>query len=81
MDTRIAVISIIVEDSEKTKQLNDIIHVYAEYIIGRMGIPYPKRDVSIISLVLDGPQTKISELSGKLGRIDGITAKVAYSKL
>jgi len=81
MDTRIAVVSIIVEDNEKTGQLNEIIHMYAEYIIGRMGIPYHKRNISIISLVLDAPQTKISELSGKLGRIEGITSKVAYSKV
>ncbi len=81
MDTRIAVLSIIVEDSEKTAQLNEIIHGYADYIVGRMGIPYRKKNINIISLVMDAPQNRISELSGKIGRIGGITAKVAYAKV
>ena len=78
-DTRIAVLSIIVEDSESTAKLNEMIHDYAEYVVGRMGIPY--REKNIISLVIDAPQTKISELSGKIGRLSGVTAKAAYAKV
>ena len=81
METRIAVLSIIVEDSGKTAQLNEIIHGYADYIVGRMGIPYRKKNINIISLVIDAPQNLISELSGKIGRIGGITAKAAYAKV
>lgn len=80
MDTRIAVLSIIVEDTEKTAQLNEIIHQYSEYIVGRMGIPYRTRNISIISLVVDAPQDVISKLSGSIGRLSGITAKTAYAK-
>ena len=79
-DTRIAVLSIIVEDSESTAKLNEMIHDYAEYV-GRMGIPYREKNISIISLVIDAPQTKISELSGKIGRLSGVTAKAAYAKV
>ena len=80
-DTRIAVLSIIVEDSESTAKLNEMIHDYAEYVVGRMGIPYREKNISIISLVIDAPQTKISELSGKIGRLSGVTAKAAYAKV
>ena len=80
METRIAVLSIIVEDSEKTAQLNEVIHQYAGYIVGRMGIPYRARNISIISLVLDAPQDITSKLSGQIGRIPGITSKTAYAK-
>ena len=80
-DTRIAVLSIIVEDSESTAKLNEMIHDYAEYVVGRMGIPYREKNISIISLVIDAPQTKISELSGKIGRLSGVTAKAAYANV
>lgn len=80
MDTRIAVISIIVEDADQTGVLNDIIHEFASYVIGRMGIPYREKKVSIISLVLDAPQDITSKFSGRIGRIPGITAKVLYQK-
>lgn len=80
MDTRIAVLSIIVEDSEQTTQLNEIIHDYAEYIVGRMGIPYREKQVNIISLVVDAPQNEISTLSGRIGRLSGVTSKVSYAK-
>ena len=80
-DTRIAVLSIIVEDSESTAKLNEMIHDYAEYVVGRMGIPYREKNISIISLVIDAPQTKISELSGKIGRLSGVTAKAAIAIL
>ena len=62
-------------------KLNEMIHDYAEYVVGRMGIPYREKNISIISLVIDAPQTKISELSGKIGRLSGVTAKAAYAKV
>lgn len=79
MDTRVAVIGIIVENPDSTGKMNQILHEYSEYIIGRMGIPYRQKGISIISIAIDAPQDTISALSGKLGRLDGITAKTAYS--
>ena len=79
METRIAVISIIVEKPEATAALNDLLHQYSQYIIGRMGIPYRQRGISIISVAVEAPQDAISALSGKLGRMDGVSAKAAYS--
>ena len=81
METRIAVISTIVENSEKVDELNNIFHEYGEYIIGRMGIPYRKKNVNIISVVIDAPQDVISSLSGKIGNQEGISSKTAYSKV
>ena len=80
-ETRIAVLSIIVENTDTTAELNDIIHEYAEYMVGRMGIPYRARGINIISLVVDAPQNVISTLSGKLGMLPGVTSKVAYAKV
>lgn len=80
-ETRIAVLSIIVENTDTTAELNDIIHEYAEYMVGRMGIPYRARGINIISLVVDAPQTIISTLSGRIGRLEGVTSKVAYAKV
>lgn len=79
METRVAVIGIIVEKPDSTEQMNRILHDYAEYIVGRMGIPYRQKGISIVSVAVDAPQDVISALSGKIGRIDGITAKTAYS--
>lgn len=79
METRIAVISIIVEKPEAVSLLNDILHQYSQYVIGRMGIPYRQRKVSIISVAVEAPQDVIAALSGKLGRLDGVSAKAAYS--
>ena len=79
METRVAVISIIVENSDSVHILNDILHEYGEYIIGRMGIPYRARNINIISIAIDAPQDTISALSGKIGRLDGVSAKTAYS--
>ena len=79
METRIAVISIIVEKPEAATALNDLLHQYSQYIIGRMGIPYRQRGISIISVAVEAPQDAISALSGKLGRMDGVSAKAAYS--
>ena len=81
METRIAVIGIIVENKDSVEELNKILHQYGEYIIGRMGIPYRKRGVNIMSLAIDAPQDVISALSGKLGRLSGISAKAAYSNV
>lgn len=79
METRVAVMSIIVENSDTVEKLNAILHDYGEYIIGRMGIPYRKRKINIISIALDAPQNTISALSGKIGSLSGISVKTAYS--
>ena len=79
METRVAVMSIIVENSETSEKLNSILHEYGEYIIGRMGIPYHKRKINIISIALDAPQNTISALSGKIGNLPGVSVKTAYS--
>lgn len=81
METRIAVIAIIVEDREKSEELNWILHDYGEYIVGRMGIPYRSKGVSVINVILDAPQEKISALSGKLGMLKGVSSKTVYSKI
>lgn len=80
METRIAVIAIIVEDRERSEEINQLLHEYGEYIVGRMGVPYREKKLSIISVILDAPQEKISALSGKLGMIPGISSKTLYSK-
>lgn len=79
METRVAVMSIIVEDNESVEKLNSILHEYGQYIIGRMGIPYRARNISIISIALDAPQDTISSLAGKIGTLDGVSVKTAYS--
>ncbi len=81
METRVALIGIVVENLGSAEKLNGLLHDYGQYIIGRMGIPYEKKGVSIISVAVDAPQDVISALSGKLGAIDGVTAKTIYSKL
>ena len=80
METRVAVISIIIEAPDAVQAVNEILHEYSEYIIGRMGIPYRQRGINIISIAVDAPQEKISALSGKIGRLAGVSAKAAYSK-
>ena len=79
MDTRVAIIGIIVENMDSVKNLNDILHEYGEYIIGRLGIPYPKKQVNVITVVVDASQDIINALSGKIGRLNGITAKTISS--
>lgn len=79
METRVAVISIIVSEAEAVAELNKLLHSYSEYIIGRMGIPYREKNVNIICVAVDAPQNAISALSGRLGRLKGVTSKVAYS--
>ena len=81
METRVAVMSIIVENGEMVEKLHAILHEYGEYIIGRMGIPYRKRKVNIIAIALDAPQNTISALSGKIGSLSGISVKTAYSSV
>ena len=80
METRVAIIGIIVEREEAVEQLNALLHTYGKYIIGRMGIPYREKGINIISIAVDAPQEKISALSGKIGRLDGVTSKAAYSR-
>ena len=79
METRVAVMSIIVENSGSVEALNSLLHEYGEFIIGRMGIPYRKRGINIISIALDAPQNTISSLAGKIGSLTGVSVKTAYS--
>jgi len=79
METRIAVVGIVVEEEESAEALNEILHEYREYIIGRMGIPYRQKGLNIISIAVDAPQDVISALSGKVGRLPGVSSKTAYS--
>ena len=81
METRIAVMGIIVENMESVEILNSILHDYGEYIVGRMGIPYRKKNVNIVSIAVDAPQDMISAMSGKIGKIDGVSVKTAYSNV
>lgn len=79
METRVAIIAIIVRDGSSVAALNDLLHQYSPYIIGRMGLPYREKELSIISVAMDAPADLISALSGKLGRLRGITAKTVYA--
>ena len=79
MDTRVAVLAIIVKESASVAALNDFLHQYGDFIIGRMGIPYRQRGVNVISVAMDAPAAVISALSGKIGRLPGITAKTVYA--
>ena len=81
METRIALIGIIVENPDSVEQLNHLLHEYGSYIIGRMGIPYRARNINIVSIAIDAPQDKINALSGKIGRLDGVSAKTVYSNV
>ncbi len=81
METRVAVISIIVTELEKVEMLNDLLHEYSGFIIGRMGIPYREKGINIISIAIDAPMDRINSLTGALGRIDGINAKVTYARV
>lgn len=79
MTTRVAVMSIIVENSESVEKLNHILHENGQYIIGRMGIPYREKKINIISIAMDAPQDVISAMSGKIGNLPGVSVKTAYS--
>ena len=80
-ETRVAVLSLIVENGGDTEELNALLHGAGRYIIGRMGIPYREKGVNIISVVIDAPQDVISALTGRIGRLPGVTAKTAYSNV
>ena len=80
MDTRVAVISIIVEQEDAIEELNTLLHEARQYIVGRMGIPYRPKGISIISIAIDAPQDVINTLTGSLGKLEGVTAKAAFSK-
>ncbi len=79
MESRVAVIGIIVEEYDSAEALNTVLHEYGKYIIGRMGIPYRERGINVISVAVDAPQDIISALSGKIGKLPGVSAKTAYS--
>lgn len=81
METRVAVMGIIVEKSSEVEELNALLHEYADYIVGRMGIPYRKRNINIVSIAIDAPQDTISALSGKIGKLQGVSVKTAYSNV
>ncbi|WP_331655192.1 TM1266 family iron-only hydrogenase system putative regulator [Aminipila sp.] len=81
VETRVALLGIIVENKDSIEKLNSLLHEYRQYIIGRMGIPYEKRHISVISIALDAPMDVVSALSGKIGRLPGISTKAVYSKL
>ena len=81
METRVAIIGIIVENEDSVEELNGILHTYGSYIIGRMGIPYRQKGISIISIAIDASQDIISALSGKIGRLKGVSTKTAYSNV
>ncbi|MCI9530346.1 MAG: iron-only hydrogenase system regulator [Lachnospiraceae bacterium] len=81
MESRVAIIGIIVEEPSSVEALNQILHAYGTYIVGRMGIPYPKKGINIISIAVDAPQDTISALSGKIGKLSGVSSKAAYSKV
>lgn len=79
-DTRTALIGIIVEEGESVSALNQLLHDYRKYIIGRMGVPHPQKPISIISIAIEADQNTISALSGKLGALAGVNTKTIYSK-
>jgi putative iron-only hydrogenase system regulator len=81
MDTRVAVIAIIARNTDSAEQINALLHDYGAYIVGRMGIPYRQRGINMISIAIDAPQDKINTLAGKIGRLEGVSAKTLYSDI
>lgn len=81
MDNRVAIIGIIIENTESVQKLNELLHLYNNHIIGRMGLPYKEKKICIISIAVDAPEDVISALSGKIGRLPGVSSKTLYSKL
>lgn len=81
METRVAIIGIIVGNMESVEKLNAILHQYASYMIGRLGIPYRQKKVSVISVAVDAPEDIISSLAGKIGKLDGVSAKTVYANV
>ncbi len=80
MDKKIAVIAVVISKSESVEKVNDIFHTFSEFVLGRLGVPYREKGVNVISIVLDAPQETLNSLSGKLGMIDGVKAKVLITK-
>ncbi len=81
METRIAVIGIIVENTDSVEQLNALLHEFSEFIIGRMGLPYRKKNINIMSIAVDAPMDDINSLTGKIGKLEGVSVKTAYSNV
>lgn len=81
METRVAIIGIIVQDEDSVELLNNVLHDYGKYIIGRMGIPYRSKGINVISIAVDAPQDVISAMSGKIGKLPSISTKTAYSNV
>lgn len=81
MENRVALIGIVVENFDSVDKLNEILHEYGDFVIGRMGIPYKERSISIISVAVDAPEDTISAISGKIGKLDGISSKTVYAKV
>lgn len=80
-ETRVAVMGIIVENTDSTEALNAILHEYGRFIIGRMGVPYREKNINVVSIALDAPQDTISSMSGKIGKLKGVSVKTAYSNV
>ena len=81
METRVAVMGIIVEEFGSAELLNALLHEYGRWIIGRMGVPYREKGINIVSIAIDAPQDTISALSGKIGKLPGVSVKTAYSNV
>jgi putative iron-only hydrogenase system regulator len=80
MENKVAIVAIIVENTESVEGLNKLLHEYSQYLLGRMGIPYHKKNINIISIAIDAPQDKINALSEKIGALNGVSVQVVYSK-
>jgi putative iron-only hydrogenase system regulator len=81
LETRVAVIGIIVKNKESVEKLNQTLSEFGEYIIGRMGVPYREKNISIIMIAINAPQDYISEITGKIGRLDGVNVKTSYANV
>ena len=81
MEERVALIGIIVENLDSVPEVNNLLHDYGKYIIGRMGLPYREKNINIVSIAIDAPQDEISALSGKIGKIQGVSVKTAFSNV
>ncbi len=79
-ETRVALLGIVVENTDSAEKLNSVLHQYREYIVGRMGIPYHKKGINIISVAVDAPNDVISTLSGRIGMLAGVSIKTVYAK-
>ena len=81
METRVAVMGIVVENTDSVEELNALLHHYGKFIIGRMGLPYREKNINIVSIAIDAPQDEIASLSGKIGKLEGVSVKTAYSNV